>query len=218
MARRSDIRGVYAITDSALQPPRALEGRVEQALTGGARMVQYRDKSADFARRLSEARTLGALCRRYGALFIVNDDVSLAVAAGADGVHLGRDDADPAEARRRLGPAAVIGVSCYNDLDRAQRLAGQEVDYLAFGSLFPSATKREAPRVDLETIAAARRRLPETPLVGIGGVNAENAPRAVAAGLDALAVIQAIFAAPDPAAATAAIAAAFEGAGQGRRP
>lgn len=213
MAGRSEIRGVYAITDSALQSQQALAGRVEQALIGGARMVQYRDKSEDAARRLSEARTLAALCRQYGALFIVNDDVALAADAGADGVHLGRDDTDPAAARRRLGSAAVIGVSCYNDLDRARRLADRDVDYLAFGSLFPSATKREAPRVDLETIAAARRCFPAMPLVGIGGVNAENAPRAVAAGLDAVAVIQAIFADPDPAAATAAIAAAFEAAG-----
>lgn len=210
MTRRRAIRGVYAITDSALQPSAQLPDRVEQALKGGARIIQYRDKSTDAARRLAEARALCALCRRHGAVFIVNDDVELAAAVGADGVHLGRDDAQPAEARRHLGDAALIGVSCYDDLNRAGRMAALDVDYLAFGSLFPSSTKRDAPRVSLEIVVAARRRFPDLPLVGIGGVNANNAPRAVSAGLDALAVIRAVFAAPDPRAATAAIAAAFE--------
>lgn len=209
MAKRSDIRGVYAITDTGLQPPGELPLRVEQVLAGGARVIQYRDKSADDTRRLAEASALRRLCDRHGAVLIINDDLELAAACGADGVHLGRDDPDPARARRRLGSDALIGVSCYNELRRAEAAVAAGADYLAFGSLFPSATKPYAPRASLELIRSARRLFPEVPIAGIGGVDAGNAPAAVAAGVDALAVIRAVFAAADPAQATAAIAAAF---------
>jgi len=206
---RDRISGLYVITDGSLQAPAALTGRVERALIGGARVVQYRDKHDDGQRRLREASALRALCERHGATFIVNDDVALARRSGAHGVHLGRDDIPLEEARRRLGPDWLIGVSCYDRLERAERLAAAGADYLAFGSLFPSATKPHALRADLDLIREARRRFPALPLVGIGGVDADNAARAVAAGLDALAVIRAVFAADDPADAAAAIAAAF---------
>lgn len=209
-AIRNTVGGLYVITDSTLQPPETLSERVERALIGGARVVQYRDKHGDTARRLREASALRGLCERYAATFIVNDDVELARRCGAHGVHLGRDDMALEEARRQLGPERLIGVSCYNELERAERLAAAGADYLAFGSLFPSATKPGAPRASLALIREARARFPGLALVGIGGIDADNAPAAVTAGVDALAVIRAVFGADDPARAAAGIAAAFE--------
>ncbi|MBA1146853.1 thiamine phosphate synthase [Ectothiorhodospiraceae bacterium WFHF3C12] len=211
MAIRSDIRGLYAITDPALQAAGQLPARVERALAGGARVIQYRDKSGDRVRRSQEAAALRRLCDQHDAVFIVNDDIELAAACGADGVHLGRDDTELRQARRRLGRDALIGVSCYNEMHRAETLAEAGADYLAFGSLFTSSTKPGAVHAPLSLIRAARRRFPTLPIVGIGGVDAGNAAEAVDAGVDALAVIRAVFAMPDPAVAAAAIAAAFGG-------
>ena len=162
-------------------------------------------------RRSQEAAALRRLCHQHDAVFIVNDDIELAAACGADGVHLGRDDTELRQARRRLGRDALIGVSCYNEMHRAETLAEAGADYLAFGSLFTSSTKPGAVHAPLSLIRAARRRFPTLPIVGIGGVDAGNAAEAVDAGVDALAVIRAVFAAPDPAVAAAAIAAAFGG-------
>ncbi len=197
--------GLYAITDG----PRAdLLGAVRQALEGGARLLQYRDKTADAPRRLDEAHALRALCRTHGAALIVNDDVALAAAVGADGVHLGREDGELAAARATLGERAIIGVSCYNSLERARALAGAGADYLAFGAFFPSPTKPHAPRATPELLrqAAALGR----PLVAIGGITPDNAPSLVAAGADYLAVISALFRADDVRAAAQRIAALYD--------
>ena len=131
--RRSAVRGLYAISDG---PRVDLIDVVAAALRGGAGVIQYRDKTDDSARRGTEAGAISALCRRHNALFIVNDDIDLALAAGADGVHLGEDDADIALARARMGDAAMIGVSCYNSPQRAEDFAARGADYLAFGAFF----------------------------------------------------------------------------------
>ena len=133
--------GLYAITDSRLTRERGLSGCVEAALRGGAVMVQYRDKESAAQQRLSDARELVRLCHRYRVPLIVNDDVDLAHDAGADGVHLGRDDASVADARARLGASAIVGVSCYHELDRALAGAADGADYVAFGRFFSSRTK-----------------------------------------------------------------------------
>jgi thiamine-phosphate pyrophosphorylase len=168
-------------------------------------VLQYRDKSEDLLRRQREAELLAGLCRRHGALFIVNDDVELALHSGAAGVHLGRDDGAVAHARERLGSQAVIGVSCYDSLQRAAQLAAEGADYLAFGAVYGSVTKPQASRVTLDTLAAARRRF-DHPLVAIGGIDVDNAAPVAATGVDALAVIQGVHGADDPVAAVRRLA------------
>ena len=205
---RQVVQGLYAITDGNLQRPQDLPRRVEVVLGSGVRLLQYRDKSAD-PRRWQEARQLAALCRAHGAVFIVNDDVELAAAVAADGVHLGSDDLALGAARARLGPGAIIGISCYNDLARARSAAAEGADYVAFGSVFPSSTKPDAVHASLELLRSARRAL-ATPIVAIGGITADNAWQVIDAGVDAVAVIGGVFGVPDPAAAVRRIARLFD--------
>lgn len=202
------IQGLYAVTDQRLTPPDRLLDRVAAALDGGARLVQYRDKSGDRARRRREAAALAALCRERGALFIVNDDIDLAAGAGADGVHVGREDAALAEARRWLGPHAVIGVSCYDDLDRARGAEAGGADYVAFGSVYPSTVKPGAVHASLDLLRRARTEL-GVPIVAIGGITPENAAPVIEAGADALAAITGVFGEENVAAAARRIARQF---------
>lgn len=202
--RRLEGRGVYAITDG----PRAdLLAAVHAALVGGARLVQYRDKSGDDARREHEARALLALCSGHDVPLIINDDVELAARIGADGVHLGTDDASVLLARQRLGARAIIGVSCYGSVERARQLAKEGADYLAFGAFFASPTKPHAPEVALGVLHEARAL--DLPLVAIGGINADNAGPLVDAGADFIAVISSVFGAPDIELATRQLSALF---------
>lgn len=184
--------GLYVLTDADLIPDAGLMAAVEQAILGGARLVQYRDKSNDTARRLQQARDLQALCRRYGVPLLINDDVELALQAGAAGVHLGKDDAPLTAARARLGASACIGVSCYNELERAPAAVAAGADYVAFGSFHPSATKPAAVTAEIKLLLAARRCVP-VPIVAIGGITPANGGRLIAAGADYLAVVQGVF-------------------------
>jgi thiamine-phosphate pyrophosphorylase len=206
--RRSSLRGLYAVTpdvaDSAW-----LRARVAQALDGGARIVQYRSKCADRALRLRQAGELAALCRARGLLFIVNDDVEIARACGADGVHLGREDASIAAARAQLGGDVLIGASCYDDLTRAQQCVDAGADYLAFGSFYPSTVKPGAARATPALLREARSRW-SLPLVAIGGITPSNAASLLAAGADALAVISALFQVSDTDAAARAFRRLFD--------
>lgn len=188
------LHGLYVITDGTTGD--TLFSKVEQALRGGAAIVQYRDKTADTLRREQEARALQTLCRGYNALFIVNDDVELAKTVQADGVHVGKDDAALASARVHLGNSAIIGVSCYNRLEVAVQAAQQGADYIAFGSFFLSPTKPHAPRATLELLREARQQL-GVPICAIGGITLDNASALLANGTDMLAVITDIFNAPD---------------------
>jgi thiamine-phosphate pyrophosphorylase len=169
---------------------------VEEAIVGGARLIQYRNKGRDAAARLADARGLLAVCRKHGIPLIINDDLELATAVGADGIHLGRDDPDPRQARQRLGPDAIIGVSCYNELERARRAQHAGADYAAFGSFFASATKPRAVPAAPELLRRARREL-SLPLVAIGGITPENGGPLIAAGADMLAVVEGVFGQPD---------------------
>lgn len=196
--------GLYAITDG---PRSDLLDAAAAALRGGAALLQYRDKTADVARRRAEARALAALCGEAGALFVVNDDVALALDCGARAVHLGESDADLATARRRLGNDAVIGVSCYDDLDRARRLAAAGADYLAFGAFFPSSTKPQARRADLDLLRAGAGL--GVPLVAIGGIRPDNATLLIEAGASYLAAISEVFGQPDICAAARRLASQF---------
>lgn len=186
------LRGLYAIADTSVIAARDWQPAVEDALRGGATLLQYRDKGTDPERRREQAAVLVDACRRHGARAIINDDVELALAVGADGVHVGRADSDAAAARERLGRGGIVGVSCYNELERAHAALAAGADYTAFGSVYPSPTKPEAVRAPLELLATARR---ETGLAvcAIGGITAERAPELIAAGADLLAVIGDLF-------------------------
>lgn len=194
MQRHGRLTGLYVLTDERLGE--RLEATVAAALVGGARLIQYRDKRTDAARREREAAALRKLTRRHGALLIVNDDPALAAAVGADGVHLGKDDPDIGEARRLLGEMGVIGVSCYDSLQRARDAVATGADYITFGSVFPSPTKPGAVRAPLELVAAGKREL-AVPVCAIGGITPANAASVVAAGADLLAVVSAVVFAAD---------------------
>lgn len=195
--------GVYAITPETADTARLL-AQVEAALSGGAAAVQYRDKSADVARRHEQASELVALCRRFGVPLIVNDDLRLADLTDADGVHLGRDDGSVREARIILGKGKFIGASCYQSLDRAVAAQAAGADYVAFGSFFPSPTKPAAGRAEPGLLYEAARAIP-LPLVAIGGITLANAPQLLDAGADSLAVLSALFDAADIRAAAHAL-------------
>lgn len=192
--RRARLRGLYAITPEEARLDRLVE-MVSEAIDGGARLVQYRAKSLSAPERARQARALATLCRAKAAALIVNDDPQLAAEVGADGVHLGRDDGDPAAARR-LMPDALIGVSCYNQPLLAARAAAAGADYVGIGSLFPSGTKPGAVRAALSLIADAKA-ASGLPVAGIGGITTANAAAAINAGADMIAVIGALFRAPD---------------------
>jgi thiamine-phosphate pyrophosphorylase len=210
---RERLRGLYAITPDDADTE-ALVARVALSLEGGAALVQYRAKSAAPTLALAQSRRLAALCKSFGALFIVNDSIELASASGADGVHLGRDDTDLAQARRAL-PRSIIGVSCYSDPSLARAAARDGADYVAIGSVFASSTKPMAARAALSAIGEAGRSS-GLPVAAIGGITLDNASEAVEAGADMLAVITALFAAPDVRGAARAFSDRFDAAGEER--
>lgn len=186
------LRGLYAITPEDLARA-ATMARVVAAVSSGALCaLQFRRKQADAAQRRAEARGLQALCRRHGVPLIVNDDLELALEIGADGLHLGREDGDLAGARAQL-PGRLLGASCYDQPGLARRAVAAGADYVAFGSVFPSATKPAAVRAPLSLFS-----LPlGVPKVAIGGITLANAREVVAAGADCVAVITDLFEAPD---------------------
>lgn len=185
------LRGLYAVTPDDHILPR-LSALVGMALAGGTRWVQYRNKTAPRALRRAQAAELLRICRGADARLIVNDDLALAIEIGADGAHLGRDDGDLAMARRALGPGRILGVSCYDEMARAEAAAAAGADYIAFGSMFASPTKPAAVRAPLELVTEAKRRF-GLPVATIGGITLDNASQLVAAGADMVAVISDLF-------------------------
>jgi thiamine-phosphate pyrophosphorylase len=188
------LRGLYAITDDSLQD--RLLTAVEAALIGGCRLLQYRSKSTDRARQLQEASDMLALCQQYTATLLINDDIALAQATGAHGVHLGQEDISLAEARLQLGPDAIIGITCHNALALARAAQEGGANYVAFGRFFTSSTKPSAQAADLSILVQAKAQL-HIPVVAIGGITLDNAPAVVQAGADMLAVVGDLFAATD---------------------
>ena len=199
--------GIYLITPDR-SDTEALCRQVAALLAQPAALLQYRHKGADAALRHEQASALLPICRRAGVPLIVNDDWRLALDIGADGVHLGGSDADPATVRAAAGRDVIIGVSCYGDLERAAAMAALDVDYLAFGAVFPSPTKPLAPRAPLTLFAEANAL--GKPTVAIGGISPDNSGQLRAAGADFIAVISGVFDAPDPAAALTAYHLAFD--------
>jgi len=204
------IAGLYAITPDTDDTP-GLLALVEQALAGGARLLQYRNKTADAALRLTQGRALLALCRQYQAPLIINDHLDLALALDADGLHLGAEDGELARARARLGAGKLLGASCYRSLDTAVEAGKAGADYVAFGGFYPSTVKTGmTTRTPVTLLQEAKRRL-SVPVVAIGGITVDNAPPLIAAGADCVSVITALFGAPDVRAAAQDFAALFPG-------
>jgi thiamine-phosphate pyrophosphorylase len=192
---KREVSGLYAVTPDVADTPGLLT-TAEAVLGGGARLLQYRNKSASSALRLAQARALLALCREFRVPLIVNDHLDLALAVNADGLHLGAEDGSLAAARERLGPARILGTSCYDRLERALEAERLGADYVAFGSFFPSSVKPGAVRAPLALLRQAKRRL-LVPVVAIGGITLDNAPQLIAAGADGVAVVSALFGADD---------------------
>lgn len=202
------LRGLYAITPEMSDGARLLAD-VGAALAGGCRLLQYRDKLSPMPERVARARALRALTRRHGARLLINDDLALCQLVGADGVHLGGDDGSLSAARAILGPQRLLGASCYADAGRARQALAAGVDYVAFGAVYPSPTKPEAPRAAVDLFRTAKINLGAT-TCAIGGITLANAPPLIAAGVDLLAVITDLFSAPDIAARAAQYQRLFE--------
>lgn len=188
-----NLRGLYAITDTPLLADGKLLPYAEAALRGGARLLQYRDKSGDAGRRLDEAQALAELCKQHDATLIINDDLELAARLNVS-LHLGQGDGSLAAARARLGEDAVIGGTCHAQLELAARAVAEGASYIAFGRFFNSHTKPGAPAATVELLDEARARFAQ-PIVAIGGVTLETAPGLIARGASMVAVIHALFAA-----------------------
>lgn len=193
------IAGLYAITPDIADTTDLLL-RTRAAVSGGARVLQYRNKTASPALRLEQALALQQLCVELGVPLIINDHLDLALAVNAAGLHLGGEDGDIAAARARLGPGKLLGASCYDRIELAQSAVAAGADHIAFGSFFASSVKPDAVRPPLGLIGRAKKQFC-LPLVAIGGITPHNAPQLIAAGVDAVAVISAVFTAPDVAAA-----------------
>ena len=189
------ISGLFAITPDKVDTAELLH-KVRLVLQGGARVLQYRNKVADAELGLKQAEALRELTREFAAKLIVNDDAVLAKQVDADGVHLGGADGSVAAARKLLGSRKIIGVSCYNRLELAHEAVHQGADYVAFGSFFSSTVKPDAVAATPDLLRQARREL-KVPIVAIGGITVQNGAQLLDAGADALAVISAVFSAPD---------------------
>lgn len=213
MYPREDLRralALYAVTDRAWLGERTLAACVEEAIAGGATFVQLREKEAPQAEVVLRARALAPLCRAAGVPFVVNDDVEAARIAGADGVHVGQDDAACADARAKLGPDVIVGVSVQTV---AQALAAQAdgADYLGVGAVFGTPTKPDAADVGADGLAAICAAV-DIPVVAIGGLNERTVPALAGMGADGVAVVSAIFAADDIEAAARRLRAAVQAA------
>ena len=192
--------GIYPITDDAFMKLPDYGDILSEVAGAGIAMLQFRAKHGDRVRARRQVGLLLEICRQYKTPLIVNDDVELCALSGADGVHLGRADRDIAGARSALGPGAIIGATCHDSLELARSAQDQGADYVAFGRFFPSVSKPQASPARLGILREARGAL-DLPVAAIGGINHSNADRVLAAGADLLAVIHAIFGAPDPGAA-----------------
>ena len=186
---------LYAVTDRAWVGQGTLGDQVEQALRGGVTCVQLREKSLGVPAILVEAEEIGALCRSYGVPFLINDRVEIALQCGADGVQVGQKDRAAREVRRLLGPNRILGVSA-RTVEQAVQAERDGADYLGVGAVFSTSTKADAMPVSYETLQAICRAV-SIPVVAIGGIQRENLLSLTGSGVDGVALVSAIFAAPD---------------------
>ena len=193
---KKQLKGLYAITDEYLIDEHDFTQSIEYALQGGSKIIQYRDKSNHPHKKLQQANALRSLCDQYHALLIINDDIALSRAVNADGVHLGKDDTTIATARQQLGDNAIIGISCYNDINMAIEAEKNHADYVAFGAMFSSPTKPEASNTSPEIISQARKVI-NIPICAIGGITRKNIVQVTQNGADMAAVISDLFSGDD---------------------
>lgn len=186
---------LYAVTDRAWTGEQTLYEQVEAALKGGVTCVQLREKALDEAAFLQEAKDICALCRRYHVPFIVNDNVDIAVACGADGIHVGQEDMVAGEVRRRVGEAMILGVSVHT-VEEARQAVRDGADYLGLGAVFPTSTKIDADQMTSETLRDICSAV-DVPIVAIGGINRDNLLNLAGSGVDGVALVSAIFSAED---------------------
>lgn len=193
-------RGLYGVTPNWADTDRLLQA-IQLAHAGGMSALQWRRKGGTPAERHAQAQAILDLCRQLALPLIINDDWQLAAQLDADGVHLGKDDAPVAQVRQALGPQKLIGCSCYNQVDLARQRLQDNIDYIAFGALYPSAVKPDAVQATLADLQAGRELTlalnPRPAVVAIGGIGPSNAAPVIQAGADSIAVISAIFEAPD---------------------
>lgn len=201
------MKGLYIVTPDWDDTARLLEVS-EQALQGGAALLQYRHKTADAALRQEQAEALLALCRRYQRPFIINDHVELCLALDADGIHVGGTDASVAAVRAQVGPDKIVGASCYGDLELAHAAQRAGASYVAFGGFYPSRVKKYPVTTPVDIITRSHAEI-ALPNVVIGGMTQENAVPLIAAGADMVAAISSIYLADDPVAAAASFTALF---------
>ena len=183
---------VYAVTDRAWLKGESLKDQVEKALKGGVTFVQLREKNLDRRLFLEEAAAIKELCDSFHVPFVINDDVEIALASGADGVHVGQKDMDVKEARRRLGPGKIIGVSC-KTVEQAKAAEAGGADYLGVGAVFPTSSKSDVGEMSYETLKAICKAV-SIPVVAIGGISGENVGKLAGSGICGVAVISAIYA------------------------
>ncbi|OQX75044.1 MAG: thiamine-phosphate diphosphorylase [Campylobacteraceae bacterium 4484_4] len=191
------LRGLYAITDERLTPLPTIQSQVEAILKGGAKILQFRYKGEITPAVIETADALQHLCRLYRTTFIVNDHIELALKIDADGIHIGKEDADDLSTLRRRLPGKIIGVSCYGEIERAIAAEKAGADYVAFGAFFPSETKPNAKRIDPKILEEAKKHV-HLPLCAIGGITVENGAELLRQGADMLSVVGALWRASDP--------------------
>lgn len=192
---------VYAVTDRAWVGKMSLYQQVEAALQNGATCIQLREKELDDADFLAEAQEMASLCRRYHVPFIINDNVDIAIACHADGVHVGQEDMAASDVRKRVGDQMMIGVSAHT-VEEALEAVRNGADYLGLGAVFSTSTKTDAGAMSFDTLKAICDAV-EIPTVAIGGISPANIMQLAGSGVDGVAVVSAIFGAPDPGQATA---------------
>lgn len=186
---------LYAVTDRAWTGEQTLYEQVEAALKGGVTCVQLREKEMDETAFLQEAKDICALCHRYGVPFIVNDNVDVAIACQADGIHVGQEDMAAGEVRRRVGDAMLLGVSVHT-VEEARRAVRDGADYLGLGAVFPTSTKTDVDQMTNETLRSICDAV-DVPVVAIGGINRGNLLKLSGSGVDGVALVSAIFSAED---------------------
>lgn len=203
------LKGLYVITDQKLIPRDRFIETVEKTIRGGAKIIQLREKDTPEEEIIRLGKELLKITRRYGIPLIINDSPKLAMEIGADGVHLGKDDTEISEARKILGGEAIIGVSCYGDIERGLQAEKEGADYLAFGTPFFTPTKPDRKTTPFEILKEAKRRIKTIPIFAIGGITKGNAKSVLETGVDGIAVITAVFSSPNPEEAARSLAEFF---------
>ena len=189
------INGLYAITPEQKNLT-ILSSQVESCIKGGAKLIQYRSKKLSKIDQKKQAKQIKKLCNTHNVPLIINDDIELCRNLDADGVHLGEDDDSLLEARKLLGPTKIIGISCYNSIDRVKMAIDGGANYVALGACFSSDTKKNAPQVSMDLISLVLKEF-KIPLVAIGGIDTENVELLVKAGVKCVALINGLFQAKD---------------------